>query len=96
MIDGRAGQARGTTGPGLWSLIVVGRSRDGDALRGRRLTRCTRPDGQETSSATDSAGDQGAPIAHVRTMSEHVDVGRSGLMRKEMQSDQAGDACSNA
>ena len=95
MVDGVLDKAEEPTGPGpVVHGFVLGRRRDGDAAaRAAGFAVHFFPTGQGN-----VIGNPILPVIKlcanprtVRTMSEHIDVDVSGLLRKEMNPDQAGD-----
>jgi (2R)-sulfolactate sulfo-lyase subunit beta len=95
VVDGILDKAEMPTAPrdcGSWTRRR--RRRDGDAVRGGGLRRALLPTGQGN-----VIGNPILPVIKlcanprtVKLMSEHIDVDVSGLLRKEMTPDQAGDA----
>jgi (2R)-sulfolactate sulfo-lyase subunit beta len=95
MIDGVLDKAEEPTGPGLWFM-------DSSSAAAEMVTLCAASGYTVHFFPTGQGNVVGHPILPVikicanprtvRTMSEHIDVDVSGLLRKEMTPDQAGDA----
>ncbi|HQY48475.1 MAG TPA: UxaA family hydrolase, partial [Usitatibacteraceae bacterium] len=95
LIDGVIDKAEVPTGPGLWFM-------DSSSAAAEMVTLCAASGFVVHFFPTGQGNVIGNPILPViklcanprtvRTMSEHVDVDVSGLLRKEMSPDQAGDA----
>ncbi len=95
MVDGVLDKAETPTGPGLWFM-------DSSSAAAEMVTLCAASGFAVHFFPTGQGNIIGNPILPViklcanprtvRTMSEHVDVDVSGLLRKEMTPDQAGDA----
>jgi (2R)-sulfolactate sulfo-lyase subunit beta len=94
MVDGVLDKAETPTGPGLWFM-------DSSSAAAEMVTLCAAAGYAVHFFPTGQGNVIGNPILPViklcanprtvRTMSEHVDVDVSGLLRKEMSPDQAGD-----
>jgi (2R)-sulfolactate sulfo-lyase subunit beta len=95
MIDGVLDKAEAPTGPGLWFM-------DSSSAAAEMVTLCAAAGYTVHFFPTGQGNVIGNPILPViklcanprtvRTMSEHIDVDVSGLLRREMTPDQAGDA----
>ncbi|MFC1680467.1 UxaA family hydrolase [Pseudomonadota bacterium] len=95
MVDGVLDKAEAPTSPGLWFM-------DSSSAAAEMVTLCAAAGFVVHFFPTGQGNIIGNPIVPVvkicanprtmRTMSEHVDVDVSGLLRKEMTPDQAGDA----
>ena len=95
MVDGVLDKAETPTGPGLWFM-------DSSSAAAEMVTLCAASGYAVHFFPTGQGNVVGNPILPViklcanprtvRTMGEHVDVDVSGLLRKEMTPDQAGDA----
>lgn len=95
MVDGVLDKAEMPTGPGLWFM-------DSSSAAAEMVTLCAASGYVVHFFPTGQGNIIGNPIVPViklcanprtvRTMSEHMDVDVSGLLRKEMTPDQAGDA----
>ena len=95
MIDGVLDKAETPTGPGLWFM-------DSSSAAAEMVTLCAASGFAVHFFPTGQGNVIGNPIVPViklcanprtvRTMGEHIDVDVSGLLRKEMNPDQAGDA----
>jgi (2R)-sulfolactate sulfo-lyase subunit beta len=95
MIDGVLDKHEVPTGPGLWFI-------DSSSAAAEMVTLCGAAGYTVHFFPTGQGNVIGNPILPViklcanprtvRTMSEHIDVDVSGLLRKEMSPDQAGDA----
>jgi len=95
MVDGVLDKHEEPTGPGLWFI-------DSSSAAAEMVTLCAAAGYTVHFFPTGQGNVIGNPILPViklcanprtvRTMSEHVDVDVSGLLRKEMNPDQAGDA----
>lgn len=95
MVDGVLDKAEAPTSPGLWFM-------DSSSAAAEMVTLCAAAGYVVHFFPTGQGNIIGNPIVPVvkicanprtmRTMSEHVDVDVSGLLRKEMTPDQAGDA----
>ena len=95
LIDGVLDKAEEPTGPGLWFM-------DSSSAAAEMVTLCAASGFVVHFFPTGQGNVIGNPILPViklcanprtvRTMSEHIDVDVSGLLRKEMSPDQAGDA----
>ena len=95
LIDGVLDKAEEPTGPGLWFM-------DSSSAAAEMVTLCAASGYTVHFFPTGQGNVVGNPILPVikicanprtvRTMSEHIDVDVSGLLRKEMSPDQAGDA----
>jgi len=95
MVDGVLDKAETPTGPGLWFM-------DSSSAAAEMVTLCAAAGYAVHFFPTGQGNVIGNPILPViklcanprtvRTMSEHIDVDVSGLLRKEMSPDQAGDA----
>ena len=95
MIDGVLDKAEEPTGPGLWFM-------DSSSAAAEQVTLCAAAGFSVHMFTTGQGNVIGHPILPVikicanprtvRTMGEHVDVDVSGLLRKEMSPDEAGDA----
>jgi len=95
VIDGVLDKAEAPTGPGLWFM-------DSSSAAAEMVTLCAASGYVVHFFPTGQGNIIGNPILPVikltanprtvRTMSEHLDVDVSGLLRKEMTPDQAGDA----
>jgi (2R)-sulfolactate sulfo-lyase subunit beta len=95
MIDGVLDKAETPTGPGLWFM-------DSSSAAAEMVTLCAAAGYVVHFFPTGQGNVIGNPVLPViklcanprtvRTMSEHIDVDVSGLLRKEMTPDQAGDA----
>ncbi len=95
MIDGVLDKAETPTGPGLWFM-------DSSSAAAEMVTLCAAAGFAVHLFPTGQGNVVGNPILPViklcanprtvRTMAEHIDVDVSGLLRKEMTPDQAGDA----
>ena len=95
MVDGVLDKAETPTGPGLWFM-------DSSSAAAEMVTLCAASGYTVHFFPTGQGNVIGNPILPViklcanprtvRTMSEHIDVDVSGLLRKEMSPDQAGDA----
>ena len=94
MVDGVLDKAETPTGPGLWFM-------DSSSAAAEMVTLCAASGYAVHFFPTGQGNVIGNPILPViklcanprtvRTMSEHIDVDVSGLLRKEMTPDQAGD-----
>ena len=94
MVDGVLDKAEKPTGPGLWFM-------DSSSAAAEMVTLCAASGYTVHFFPTGQGNVVGNPILPVikicanprtvRTMSEHIDVDVSGLLRKEMTPDQAGD-----
>jgi len=94
MVDGILDKAEAPTGPGLWFM-------DSSSAAAEMVTLCAAAGYAVHFFPTGQGNVIGNPILPViklcanprtvRTMSEHVDVDVSGLLRKEMSPDEAGD-----
>jgi len=94
MVDGVLDKAETPTGPGLWFM-------DSSSAAAEMVTLCAAAGYTVHLFPTGQGNVIGNPILPViklcanprtvRTMSEHIDVDVSGLLRKEMTPDQAGD-----
>ncbi|MFT5112042.1 MAG: (2R)-sulfolactate sulfo-lyase subunit beta [Parasphingorhabdus sp.] len=94
LVDGVLDKAEEPTGPGLWFM-------DSSSAAGEMVTLCAAAGYVVHLFPTGQGNIIGNPILPViklcanprtvRTMSEHVDVDVSGLLRKEMSPDEAGD-----
>jgi (2R)-sulfolactate sulfo-lyase subunit beta len=95
LVDGILDKAEMPTGPGLWFM-------DSSSAAAEMVTLCAASGYTVHFFPTGQGNVIGNPIVPViklcanprtvRTMSEHIDVDVSGLLRKEMSPDQAGDA----
>ncbi|MBF2759394.1 MAG: UxaA family hydrolase [Ectothiorhodospiraceae bacterium AqS1] len=95
MVDGVLDKAEAPTGPGLWFM-------DSSSAAAEMVTLCAASGFVVHFFPTGQGNIIGNPILPnikicanprtVRTMSEHVDVDVSGLLRREMTPDEAGDA----
>src|SRR5512134_2836753 len=95
VVDGVLDKAEMPTGPGLWFM-------DSSSAAAEMVTLCAAAGYTVHFFPTGQGNVIGNPILPViklcanprtvRTMSEHIDVDVSGLLRKEMSPDQAGDA----
>jgi (2R)-sulfolactate sulfo-lyase subunit beta len=95
VIDGVLDKAESPTGPGLWFM-------DSSSAAAEMLTLCAAAGMVVHFFPTGQGNIIGNPIIPViklganprtvRTMSEHIDVDVSGILRREMNLDQAGDA----
>ena len=95
VVDGVLDKAEVPTGPGLWFM-------DSSSAAAEMVTLCAAAGFAVHFFPTGQGNVVGNPILPViklcanprtvRTMSEHIDVDVSGLLRKEMNPDQAGDA----
>ena len=95
MIDGVLDKAEAPTGPGLWFM-------DSSSAAAEMVTLCAASGYTVHFFPTGQGNVIGNPILPViklcanprtvRTMSEHIDVDVSGLLRREMSPDEAGDA----
>jgi len=95
LVDGILDKAEAPTGPGLWFM-------DSSSAAAEMVTLCAASGYTVHFFPTGQGNVIGNPILPViklcanprtvRTMSEHIDVDVSGLLRKEMSPDQAGDA----
>jgi len=95
MVDGVLDKAETPTGPGLWFM-------DSSSAAAEMVTLCAAAGYTVHFFPTGQGNVVGNPILPViklcanprtvRTMSEHIDVDVSGLLRKEMSPDEAGDA----
>lgn len=95
MVDGVLDKAEAPTGPGLWFM-------DSSSAAAEMVTLCAASGYVVHFFPTGQGNIIGNPIVPViklcanprtvRTMSEHIDVDVSGLLRREMTPDQAGDA----
>jgi (2R)-sulfolactate sulfo-lyase subunit beta len=95
LIDGILDKAEEPTGPGLWFM-------DSSSAAAEMVTLCAAAGFVVHFFPTGQGNVIGNPILPViklcanprtvRTMSEHIDVDVSGMLRKEMSPDQAGDA----
>jgi len=95
MVDGVLDKAEAPTGPGLWFM-------DSSSAAAEMVTLCAAAGFAVHLFPTGQGNVIGNPILPViklsanprtvRTMGEHIDVDVSGLLRKEMSPDQAGDA----
>jgi (2R)-sulfolactate sulfo-lyase subunit beta len=94
LVDGVLDKAEAPTGPGLWFM-------DSSSAAAEMVTLCAAAGYAVHFFPTGQGNVIGNPILPViklcanprtvRTMSEHIDVDVSGLLRKEMSPDQAGD-----
>ena len=94
MVDGVLDKAEAPTGPGLWFM-------DSSSAAAEMVTLCAAAGYVVHFFPTGQGNVIGNPILPViklcanprtvRTMGEHIDVDVSGLLRKEMNPDQAGD-----
>src|SRR5678810_1244117 len=94
-VDGVLDKAEAPTGPGLWFM-------DSSSAAAEMVTLCAAAGYAVHFFPTGQGNVIGHPILPViklcanpktvRTMSEHIDVDVSGLLRKEMSPDDAGDA----
>jgi (2R)-sulfolactate sulfo-lyase subunit beta len=94
MVDGVIDKAEAPTGPGLWFM-------DSSSAAAEMVTLCAASGYAVHLFPTGQGNVIGNPILPViklsanprtvRTMSEHIDVDVSGLLRREMSPDQAGD-----
>jgi (2R)-sulfolactate sulfo-lyase subunit beta len=94
MVDGVLDKAEAPTGPGLWFM-------DSSSAAAEMVTLCAAAGYTVHFFPTGQGNVIGNPILPViklcanprtvRTMSEHIDVDVTGLLRKEMSPDQAGD-----
>ncbi len=94
-VDGVLDKAEAPTGPGLWFM-------DSSSAAGEMVTLCAAAGYAVHFFPTGQGNVIGNPILPVikicsnprtvRTMGEHVDVDTSGLLRREMNMDEAGDA----
>ncbi len=95
LVDGVLDKAEAPTGPGLWFM-------DSSSAAAEMVTLCAAAGYAVHFFPTGQGNIIGNPILPViklcanprtvRTMSEHIDVDVSGLLRKEMTPDEAGDA----
>ncbi|HEY5718800.1 MAG TPA: UxaA family hydrolase [Gammaproteobacteria bacterium] len=95
LVDGVLDKAEAPTGPGLWFM-------DSSSAAAEMVTLCAAAGYAAHFFPTGQGNIIGNPILPViklcanprtlRTMGEHIDVDVSGLLRKEMSPDQAGDA----
>jgi len=95
MVDGVLDKAEVPTGPGLWFM-------DSSSAAAEMVTLCAASGFVVHFFPTGQGNIIGNPIIPViklganprtvRTMSEHIDVDVSGILRREMNLDQAGDA----
>jgi len=98
LVDGVLDKAEAPTGPGLWFM-------DSSSAAAEMVTLCAAAGYAVHCFPTGQGNIIGNPIIPViklcanprtvRTMAEHIDVDVSGLLRKEMMPDEAGDALLN-